>query len=401
MSQQWVEKYRPASLDDFRGSSKTVEQVRDWVANWSSDQNEKALLLHGPPGSGKTSLVHALADAMDRELFETNASEARTKDAVQEKLAQAVKQRSFTGKEKIILIDEVDGMGRSDRGGKKIINRLLGETRFPIILTANDPYDSGMQSIRNKATVVELGGVHTNSIAARLREICEEEGVGYEDGAMKAIARRADGDMRSAINDLEGLARTGRVTEGDVKDLGYRETEREIFETLKIIFKTTTAQTASDAPDGLDEDHDTLFEWIRENVPKEYTTADDMAAAYDRLSRADLFKGRMMHRQEWTLLKYIYAYMTVGVALSKEEKYAGWTKYGYPSTIRRMGQSQATRAKRDSVGEKIGDELHMSVQEATDMLPVLQILFQDDGLRENIVTQLELEDDEVEFIESF
>ncbi len=397
----WTEKYRPDTLSEFKGSSKTVKEVKAWVENWERGQKNMCLLLHGPPGAGKTSLVHALANDLDREVFETNASDARTKQEVQDKLEQAAKQMSFSGKQKLILVDEVDGMGKGDRGGKKIINQVLKETRFPIILTANDAYASGMQSIRNKCKVVELGNVHTNSVAARLRDICEEEGVEYEDGALKSIARRADGDLRSAINDLESVAQKGSVTKEDVKTLGYRETERDIFEALKIIFKTTTAQNASNATEGLDEDHEEVFEWIRENVPKEYGKDEDVADAFDSLSKADVFKGRMMSRQDWALMKYIYEFMTVGVALAKDEKYKGWTKYGYPSRIRQMGQSKAARKKRDSIGEKIGEHAHVSVSEATDMIPVLQILFENEEWKENIVRQLELEDDEVTFIDSF
>lgn len=397
----WTEKYRPSALSEFKGSSKTVKEVKEWVEDWSSDQKKKALLLHGPPGSGKTSLVQALANDLDRELFETNASEARTKNAVQEKLAQAVKQRSFTGKKKLILVDEVDGMGAADRGGKKVINTVLKETRFPVVLTANDAYASGMQSIRRKCKVVDMGTVHTNSVGARLREIAEEEGLEYEDGAMKAIARRANGDMRSAINDLESLSGQERIEKEDVKSLGYRETERDIFEALKIIFKTMDARNASNATEGVDEDYDTMFEWIRENVPKEYKKSEDLAAAMDNVSRADVFKGRMVKRQHWGLLKYVYELMTVGVAVSKEEKYKGWTKYGYPSRIRKMGQSKAARSKRDSIGSKIGENLHLSVTEARDMIPVLQLLFENEEWKENIVDKLELEEKEVEFIESF
>lgn len=397
----WTEKYRPETLKDFKGSSKTVQEVKEWVEDWSSDQKKKCLLLHGPPGSGKTSLVHALANDLDRELFESNASDARTKQAVTDGLEQAAKQMSFTGKQKLILVDEVDGMGRSDSGGKRVINQVLKETRFPIILTANDPYESGMRSIRGKCKVVNLGGVHSNSVAARLRDICEMEDIEYEDGAMKAIARRADGDLRSAINDLESLARHGEVTKDDIRKLGYRETERDIFEALKIVFKTTTARTASNATDGLGENYDEVFEWVRENAPKEYKQDADVARAFDNLSKADLFRGRMMSNQDWNLLKYVYSFMTVGVALSKQEKYDGWTKYSYPSRIRKMGQSKASRAKLESIGEKAGDKLHISISEATDMVPFLQLLFQNAEWKKNIVDELELEEKEVEFIESF
>lgn len=217
---------------------------------------------------------------------------------------------------------------------------------------------------------------------------------------MKAIAHRASGDMRSAINDLESLA-AGEITEEDVKKLDYRETERDIFEALKIIFKTSTAQNASNATDDVDENYDTLFEWIRENVPKEYRKRGDLAEAYEMLSRADVQKGRMVQRQDWKLMKYVYELMTVGVALAKDEKYGGWTKYQYPSRIKKMGKSKAARSKRDSIGRKIGDKLHVSVSEATDLIPFLQLLFADEAWKENLVESLELEEKEVEFIESF
>ncbi len=397
----WTEDYRPETLSAFKGSSKTVNEVKNWVEDWSRGQKQRCLLLHGPPGVGKTSLVHALANDLDRDVFETNASEARTRQDVEDKLEQAAKQMSFSGKQKLILVDEVDGMGSGDRGGTRVINRVIKETRFPIILTANDAYDSSIRSIRNACKVVELGNVHTNSVAARLRDICEEEGIEYEDGALKSIARRADGDMRSAINDLESVASAGSVTKEDVRTLGYRETERDIFEALKIVFKTTTAQTASGATDGLSEDHGEVFEWIRENVPKEYERERDVARAFDSLSKADVFRGRMMSRQDWALMKYVYSMMTVGVALAKDEKYSGWTRYGYPSRIRKMGQSKAAREKRKSIGEKIGEELHVSVSEATDMIPFLQILFEHEDWKANIVERLGLEEKEVEFIESF
>lgn len=400
-TETWTEKYRPDSLDDYRGSSKKVDEIQKWVRNWHN-RSSQALLLHGPAGTGKTSLVEAIAEDEGLDLFETNASDVRTKDSLQEELEQAVKQRSFTGKKKLILIDEIDGMTGNDRGGRSYIETIIDESRFPVVLTANDPYANGMASIRRKAKVIEMGGVHTNSIAAMLRDIADAEGFDYEKAAIKSIARRSDGDIRSAINDLQSLAeRYDDVDRDAIKDLGYRDTEKDIFEALKIIFKTTTAETASNATDDLDEDYDEVFEWIRENVPNEYKDEEEIAKAMEALADADLYRGRIRKGQNWTLLKYVYELMSVGVALSKEEKYDGFTRYQYPSRIKKMGQSKAKRKKRDDIGAKISDELHVSVNTARSIIPFLQLLFDRETWRTNIINELDFTDDEVAFIESF
>ncbi|MDY6766155.1 MAG: replication factor C large subunit, partial [Candidatus Nanohaloarchaea archaeon] len=172
-------------------------------------------------------------------------------------------------------------------------------------------------------------------------------------------------------------------------------------EALKIVFKTTTAATAADATDGVDEDYGTFLAWVRENVPREYTKTGDLARAYNQVSEADVFRGRMEGRQDWSLLKYVYELATVGVALSKEEKYSGWTKYSYPSSIRKMGKSRAARNRREGIGKKVGEQMHVSISKASDLIPFLQLLFQDEEGKDDLVQQFGLDEKEVEYIEEF
>ncbi len=396
----WTEKYRPESLDEYRGKSKTVEKVLDWVKNWDN-RKSKALLLHGPPGSGKTVLAELVAEKLGMEIFETNASEVRTKKALKAKVEKAVQQKSFTGKNKLILVDEVDGMTAQDRGGKSEITKIIDKSRFPVIMTANDAYETS-KSIRRKSKMVDVGKIHTNSITSILKDIANKEDLDYEDKAIKAIARRANGDLRSAINDLESVAeKHDRLDSEVVKSIGYRDTEKDIFEALKIIFKTEDADTASKALDNVDEDPDTVFEWIRENIPAEYSRKEDLSEAFECLSLADLFNGRIRKNQNWGLLKYVYDLMTVGVALSKGSKYKGFNKYSYPSKIKMMGRSKAARNKREEISKKIGERLHTSVSTATDSIPFLRELFRDKEWKENISRNLGLTDKEIEFIEKF
>lgn len=393
----WAEKYRPRTLDDYRGASSEKKELKEWLENWSQDSGP--VLLHGQAGTGKTSLAEALANDLDYELVETNASDVRTKKKLKSELKEATRQASFFGKEKLILIDEVDGMASTDRGGTQELNRIVSESRFPVIMTANDAYDSKIRTLKNKSKVIKLDSVHTNSINAHLKQILENEGIEYDESAVKRIARQSGGQMRSAINDLETAAKgRDKLTKDDLEVLGYRDKEQDVFEALKMIFKTTNASTAADATDNLDEDADTFVQWVRENIPREYKKSGDVAEAYNWLSKADVFNGRIRRSMNWKLLKYVYKFSTIGVALSKEEKYEGWTKYQYPSKIKRMGSSKASRNKLEAVSKKIGEKLHVSIKDSKQMMPFLAEVIDDDP---EVAEQLELDEDEIEFVQKF
>lgn len=358
------------------------------------------MLLHGQAGTGKTSLAEAIAEQVGYEMVETNASDVRTKKKLKSELKEATRQASFFGTKKLILIDEVDGMaGNADRGGTAELSRIVDESRFPVIMTANDAYDSSIKTLRNKSKLVKLDSVHTNSINAHLKEILENEGIEYEDSAVKSIARRSGGQMRSAINDLEAVARgQDKVPSEDLEVTGYRDKEQDVFDALKMIFKTDKVDTARRSTDNLDEDAETFLQWVRENVPREYKKNSDRDRAYNYVSLADLYNGRIRNTMNWKLMKYVYLFSTIGVALAKEEKYKGWTKYQYPSRIRRMGSSKASRQKMSSIASKLGDKLHISAGEAKSVLPFMAELLDNN---EDLQDQLRLTDDEVEFIKEF
>ena len=127
---------------------------------WLENPKRKALLIHGPTGTGKTSAAYALADDKNFELLELNSSDLRNKEKIKNIIGTASQQQSLFGKNKLILIDEVDGIsGRHDYGGLAELNKVIDKSKHPIILTANDVSDSKFSTLRKKCELVEFGHV--------------------------------------------------------------------------------------------------------------------------------------------------------------------------------------------------------------------------------------------------
>lgn len=399
----WVKKYEPESLGDFAGQNKQLKKLREWYESWKP--GDDALLLHGPPGDGKTSSVYALANDKELEIMEINASDKRNKSEIEEIAGSASQQISLTGKKKVILVDEVDGLsGRSDRGGVGAIIDVIKKSKFPVVLTANNPYDSKLRSLRNYCELVDFGKVHLSSMTAFLANICEKEGIEAERKLLKQIARQASGDLRSAISDLETIAKgKDRISREDLDALGYREREKDIFEILKVLFKTENPKTAKDILDNVGKDSDEIFWWIEENVPREYEKPEEIAGAFDQLSMADLFKARIRRRQNWALMKYVMDLMSGGVATSKDKKYSKFTRYQPPQRLKRYGRSKGERKRMKEISEKLLDRFHISSSKLKmEYFPLFQWLIEkEEGFKESLRKEYGLTDEEIETIENF
>src|SRR3990167_3228102 len=202
MAESWIIKYEPKSEAEVIGQEKALEQLNLFIQNYKM-QKKKAAFLYGPSGCGKTILVKALAKKHNLELIEVNASDYRTKEQIEEKVGNAIKQQSLFSTGKLILIDEIDGLsGVKDRGALTALADLMSTSSFPILCTAFDPYDQKFSGFRGKTQLIACKELSHTDIAKVLETLCKKENISYEDLALKGLARRSGGDLRAAINDL-------------------------------------------------------------------------------------------------------------------------------------------------------------------------------------------------------
>ena len=391
----WSEKYRPQKLKDIAGQDAAIQELLKWIKNFKKEKS-RAVILHGPAGNGKTSLAQALANELNYELIQMNASDFRTENAVMEKVGHASLQHSLVGKRgKIILIDEVDGIqGTADRGGIGAIQKVIRATKYPVIITANDIWIGKLRYLRLGCKLIQMKKVDMRTVAKVLKEISEKEEIKVKDTLLHEIARRAEGDLRAAINDLQTLAH-GKISEADLGVLGGREKEISIFETLLAIFKSKDPKLIQKAFYSSDKTPDEIFMWVAENIPNEYEKPEEIAAAYNMLSRADVFRGRIIHNQAWGLMVFTNELMTFGVAASKKEKYRKFARYMPPKILQKMGASKGERAARDEIANVIGGELHCSRKRAIEQFPYLSLILKHKKL------ELPLDEEQERFLKGY
>jgi len=389
-------KYAPQNSSQVFGQQLAVSQLKDFITNYKT-QKHKAALIYGPLGCGKTSSVYALAKELDYDLLEINSSDLRKADAIKSFLSSALGQQSLFFKPKLILIDEVDNVsGVKDRGCIPALVKAVQNSSFPVILTANDISDSKFKALRKSCQQIEYHKLQYRTVAHCLQWVCEQENIQFEEKAVNSLARQADGDMRGALIDLHLCSTDNNFTFDKTLNLSDRKRTESIVSALTIIFKSSSVENALPALNDVDLQINKVFLWLDYNMPKEYKQPGALAKAYEHLSRADVFHGRIRRQQHWRFLVYIYNLLTAGISSAKDEKSTEFVQYKQTSRLLRIWQSNMKNAKKKDIAAKLAGATHTSKRVAMEQMPYLKEMFRNGGA--GIAAELDLSSEEVDWL---
>lgn len=396
MSELLPDKYFPGDFDEFIGNVEIVKTTKKWADNWQSNKNQKPLLFFGPPGNGKTTLAYLIAKEMNWQIFEMNSSDLRNKDTIEKIAGSATGNSTLFGSKRLILIDEVDALQAQDRGGSAAISQIIKTAQNPIILTANDVYgDKKLVALRTLTTMLEFKKINYLSIAKRLREICDIEKIKYDEDAVKELAKNSGGDFRSALLDIQSLG--DEITKEGVSELYPRMRKEKIFNVMGKVFKGHNMFEIQKMVDNSEVSSDLLLRWVEENIPRQYE-GEDVAKAFDYLSRGDIFQARIFRRQHYGFLKYVYFLSTIGVSFARSKDYRGWKPFQFPTLLTSLSASTSKRAKKKEIAKKISIKTHCSIKDATTEIPYISAFFENKEAAKHFTYFFEFNENDLAFL---
>ena len=200
----WIEKYRPDTLDQVVGNSEIVSQLR----TIAKEGNLPNMILVGPPGTGKTTSMMALAhellgENVKKATIELNASDDRGIDVVREKIKAFATQKVPLppNRHKIVILDEADSMTESAQQAMRIIiSDYSSTTRFA--LACNDSTKI-IEPIQSRCSMLRFAKLKAEEIEERLKHIMKIENIEYDQSGIQALIETSNGDMRYALNNLQ------------------------------------------------------------------------------------------------------------------------------------------------------------------------------------------------------
>jgi len=211
----WVEKYRPRKLDDCILPADQKNIFQEMLAK-GEIQN---MLLCGGAGMGKTTVARALCEELETDYIIINGSEESGIDVLRTKIKQFASTVSFSGKPKVVILDEADYLNPNSTQPalRAFIEEFSSNCRF--ILTCNFK-NRIIPPLHSRTAVIEFKLPKSEKpkiAAAFFKRVTEIMGIEKIDADGKVIAKVIEKhfpDYRRVLNELQRYSASGKIDEG-------------------------------------------------------------------------------------------------------------------------------------------------------------------------------------------
>ena len=237
----WVEKYRPDILEGYLGNEEFISNLQEWI----SKNDFPNLLLHGTPGTGKTTAAKLIIKNIKCDHLYLNCSDENGIDTIRDKVKQFASGATFQPL-KVVILDEADFLTINAQAAlRNVIESFSLTTRF--IFTCNYA-ERIIDPLQSRLTLFSLTTPDIKSIAKHLKNILEQEQVEFDTTDLVSVVKKTYPDIRRALNVLQSSINKGKlILKTNIVDNNYTNLIISELKSNKSTSFNTIRQIVADA----------------------------------------------------------------------------------------------------------------------------------------------------------
>jgi len=307
----WSAKYKPTRIEEMVGNEDARIEFMQWLLSWKV--GIKPLLLIGPPGTGKTTLVKIASNQFNIDLIELNASDTRSKERLESIITPLVNNLNLLSKKVILFLDEVDGIDENtERGALTFLLSLAKSSNMQMVMAANKENNNIIKELSKVCKVIRFKEITPRLMQLYINQLLTQLNVDIDIGTKINIIRSSNGDMRNVLNAIN--AKILLESKGDE----HIEGNIEISVAINRFFN---AESIDDAIIALRSSEGSYYDQrfiynnemrrldklhaIFSSIVNSEIDVNNLADTLNVLSYIDILIGRMNSIREWRLLRYI------------------------------------------------------------------------------------------------
>ncbi|HZC48574.1 MAG TPA: AAA family ATPase [Nitrososphaeraceae archaeon] len=328
----WSELYRPMKVQQMVGNEGARLAAVKWLSGWVD--GSRPLLLIGPPGIGKTTLVHTLSLQFNYDLIELNASDNRNKIGIETRILPMFRNEGLFGRKLLLFLDEVDGLsGREDTGGIDSLINIMKEPTIPVIMAANTK-NTKIKDLAKICKVIELNSIPPRLLMIFLDNVLKEENKQLSLDDKVSVVNNSKGDIRSMLNNAQSKCAGYNSTRSDTFEIDIAEAINGYFsmsefeEAENFLSQADAAYLDPRFGMSAEERRKDMINALFSSIVSSPIDLEGLAEALNVLSKIDVIVGRMAQNRYWRLMKYLDVMIAYGLFSNTRQKGIKYNQYG-------------------------------------------------------------------------